>query len=94
MGRARLRVTVAYARPEHQWLEAVELPAGATARDAVEASGLFPRLPDAAGAGVGGRRVGWDHPVRDGDRVDVCRPLEEGPRERRRRMAREERAGG
>lgn len=86
-----MRATVAYARPEHQWLVEVDLPAGATVRDAVEASGLAPPAAP-GGAGIGGRPVGWDHPVRDGDRVELRRPLAQDPRERRRRRAREERA--
>ena len=42
---ARIRVEVAYAGPEGQWLVPVELDAGASALAAVQASGIAERLP-------------------------------------------------
>ena len=41
-----MRVEVAYARPDRQWLIAVELEAGASARDAVERSGILAACPE------------------------------------------------
>ena len=91
----KFKATVAYARPEHQWLVEVELDAAATVRDAVDASGLMEVAaryePDGIlGVGINCRRLGWDAPVAAGDRVEIYRPLRENPRERRRRLAREE----
>ncbi len=88
-------VTVACAEPDRQTVLAIELPAGATAGEALERSGIFarhPRLdPAACAIGIFGREVARGHVLRDGDRVEVLRPLADDPRERRRKLAR---AGG
>jgi putative ubiquitin-RnfH superfamily antitoxin RatB of RatAB toxin-antitoxin module len=64
----------------------LRLPAGATAREALQASGLlaeFPGLVDAA-MGVWGRNCDGDQPLRDLDRVELYRPLTVDPKEARR----------
>jgi len=63
---------------------AVRLPAGATVRDAVAASGL---AVDWSAVGIFGRRVAAEAPVSDGDRVEIYRPLVNDPKEARRRRA-------
>ena len=82
---------VAYAEPARQFLERLELPAGATVAEALARSGLaraFPTLALAdAPVGVWGRPVGRDRVLEDGDRVEVYRPLAMDPREARRRLA-------
>jgi len=84
-----LRVEVAYALPERQWLLTVELSAGASAADAVHASGLcgLAELAQPLEVGVFGRRCAADTPLLDGDRVEVYRPLSFDPMESRRRRA-------
>lgn len=86
-----LNVEVAFARPETQVLRIVHLPPGSTAADAVEASGILDRHPEidwpGAPLGVFGRRVAADQPLRDGDRVEIYRPLTADPKEQRRRRA-------
>jgi len=77
-------------------LRELELPAGATLADAVLASGIAARLPDAswrepAGAlrlAVWGRLRDAGEALHDGDRVDVTRPLRIDPKEARRLRAR------
>jgi putative ubiquitin-RnfH superfamily antitoxin RatB of RatAB toxin-antitoxin module len=63
----------------------VLLPAGATVRQALQASGL---PADGAGAwppvGIWGRLADLDDPVDDGDRVELYRPLQVDPKEARR----------
>ena len=87
MRTARLRVEVVYALAGVQQIVAVELPAGGTAGQAVDRSGL-------AGVGAGcmlgiaGRRVTRDQVLRDGDRVELLRPLLRTPDEARRARAR------
>ena len=92
---AQVRVEVVYALPERQSLIAVSLPRPATARQAVVASGLLQRYPeiqlDQLTLGVFGTVVVHDHALRDGDRVEIYRPLEIDPREARRRLARRQR---
>ncbi len=86
-----MRVEVAYARPDRQRLVTVELAAGATARDAVRASGLVDEFPEIdverARLGVFGRACADDTVLRAGDRVEIYRPLQIDPKEARRRRA-------
>jgi putative ubiquitin-RnfH superfamily antitoxin RatB of RatAB toxin-antitoxin module len=81
---------LAYARPDRQFVIAMRLPAGATAKDALmEAlrSGLGESCPeidaDSAVLGVFGRVVPGDRAVKEGDRVEVYRPLAADPRSAR-----------
>lgn len=90
-----IHVVVAYALPDDQRLVALELPAGATAREAIERSGLlaaFPDLdPDADGIGVFSQPVSPDTPLEDGDRVEIYRPLQIDPKAQRRARAKTQR---
>ncbi|MCC6212604.1 MAG: RnfH family protein [Burkholderiales bacterium] len=80
-----MRIEVVYALAGEQELVVLRLPAGTSAGDAVAASGL-----GAAGCrlGIGGREVTAAEILRDGDRVELLRPLALDPREARRRRAR------
>ena len=82
---------VAYARPDRQFVSSVQLPDGATARDALFASGLLEECaeidPATATFGVFGQVVSPDHHVREGDRVEIYRPLKMDPRTARRARA-------
>jgi len=93
-----LSVEVAYATPARQLLIALTVPAGTTARDAVERSGLATRVaglePATAAFAVFGKQVAADHPLREGDRVDVLRPLLADPKEVRRQLAAQGRTMG
>lgn len=66
----------------------MRLPAGATLRDAVLASGVLDGLAagmaDQLQPGVWGRVQAWDHRLRDRDRVELYRPLTVDPKEARR----------
>ena len=86
-----LHVEVAYALPEEQVLVALEVEEGTTVRDVIERSGIPARFPQArvAGETVGifGRPVALDAAVREGDRVEIYRPLMADPRQARRERA-------
>lgn len=84
-----MRVEVAYALADRQWLLAVELPVGATVGDAVDASGLIAAaaLSGPLEVGVFGRRCASTTLLVDGDRVEIYRPLSFDPMESRRRRA-------
>ncbi len=86
-----LRVEVGYALPEHEDSVSLSLPAGATALDALRASRLLERHPEIDLArqkiGIYGRVVGAEARLRDGDRVEVYRPLAVDPKEARRQRA-------
>ncbi len=92
-GPERIKVEVAYARTEEQACVMLELPAGLSLRDAIRESGLLQRFPEIDLAvnkvGVYGRLCNLDDAIRDGDRVEIYRPLTADPKEARRRRARE-----
>lgn len=86
-----MRIEVAHATPTVQRLVRLELPAGATLREALRASGLleeFSLLPDELVVGVHGEREpNLNRPLAEHDRVEIYRPLVHEPKEARRRRA-------
>ncbi|MDJ0908359.1 MAG: RnfH family protein [Woeseiaceae bacterium] len=86
-----IRVEVVFAEPEKQRLIELEVDKGATVADVLAASGIAAsfRNADLTGLPVGiwGKVVARDATVRDGDRVELYRPLEMDPREARRLRA-------
>lgn len=89
-----MKVEVAYALADEQFLFELTMPEGATAEQAVKASPLLSLYPDLdfSKLGIFSRPVGNTTPLRDGDRVEVYRPLKADPRERRRKQVETERA--
>jgi putative ubiquitin-RnfH superfamily antitoxin RatB of RatAB toxin-antitoxin module len=89
--RATVRVQVVYAQPLHQDVVALELEAGATLREAIERSGVLLRHPEIDSrrlrVGICGRLASPASILRDGDRVEIYRPLEVDPKEMRHRRA-------
>ncbi|KGI78197.1 RnfH family protein [Oleiagrimonas soli] len=87
-----ISVQVAYAAPDSVYLRDLRLPAGATVADALQACDLGQVLPaldvSALPVGIFSRKVGHDHRLRDGDRVELYRPLQLDPMQARRRRAR------
>lgn len=85
----RLGVTLAYSpspRRVQEWV--LVLPAGATVLQAVEAAGIGRDDPAwCAGSldvGIWGRKVAPEQALRDGDRVELYRPLRVDPKVARR----------
>ena len=85
MNRPNIRVEVAYARPDRQLILETQVPEGSSCTDAVHSSGIlqaFPEIdPDRAAMGIFGKRVmnPARHPVAEGDRVEIYRPLKVAP---------------
>lgn len=86
-----ISVEVVYALPDRQRLLSLRVPSGCTAREAVDRSGIreeFPEIdPDRQPLGVFGRRCPPDRELREGDRVEIYRPLKADPKEVRRELA-------
>ena len=86
-----LGVEVAYARPERQLIVPLSVPVGTSAWQAVEKSGIFQQFPEVAIAdlslGIFSKAVKPEHVLREGDRVEIYRPLLADPKEVRRRRA-------
>lgn len=85
-------IEVVYALPERQTLLKLSLKAGATVRTAIERSGLCATYPELDitrnKVGIFGKRVAPDTALKNGDRVEIYRPLSVDPKDARRRRAR------
>jgi putative ubiquitin-RnfH superfamily antitoxin RatB of RatAB toxin-antitoxin module len=93
-----VRIVVVYCpRPGEVDIRELDVPAPLTVRDALAASGLLEAHPaiDLATQRVGiwGRRCRLDDSVREGDRIEVYRPLRVDPKEARRLRYRAQKAG-
>jgi hypothetical protein len=87
-----MRVQVAYAGPGVEALVDVEVAAGAVVADAVRLSGVIERLrltEAALSYAIHGQRAAAGTPLREGDRVELLRPLTADPKAARRRRAAE-----
>ncbi len=83
-----MNVSVVYAGVADQHALSVELTDGATVEQAIMASGLLALVPElqleSMRVGIWNRNAKLDTVVRDGDRVEVYRPLVVDPKEARR----------
>jgi putative ubiquitin-RnfH superfamily antitoxin RatB of RatAB toxin-antitoxin module len=88
---ATLSVEVVYALSSGEDAVTLALAPGATAADAVRVSGVLERHPEIdlgrQKIGIHGRVVAEKAPLRDGDRVEIYRPLPVDAKEARRRRA-------
>lgn len=74
-----MQVGVTYSEPGQQiWLN-IEVPEGATAREAIERSGILAQFPhidlEAQKVGIFGRLVKPDAALRAGDRIEIYRAI-------------------
>ena len=87
---------MAFATPERQWLWQVQLPDGATvarcARRGARAVGGQSHVPWDADVGIFGELCERSAVPRDGDRIELYRPLKLDPKESRRERARARKA--
>jgi putative ubiquitin-RnfH superfamily antitoxin RatB of RatAB toxin-antitoxin module len=78
--------------------QVLQLADGIVLGDAVKASGLSLRFPDldwrhAMTPGIWGRAVEWDQVLKEGDRIELCRPLTVDPKVARRERFKRQGAG-
>lgn len=100
------RCVVAYATRDHQYLWTVDLPQQATVAEAISAARGFAadtrttrgtrqeieQIPwDTAPVGIFGEVCDRQSVPADGDRIELYRPLQSDPRERRREKVRRDR---
>lgn len=94
----RITIEVVYATPGRQTLIEIDVATGTTAGEAIALSGIRAAHPEIelAGARVGifSRLAPLDAVLREGDRVEIYRPLHAGPREARRRRVEGRRRAG
>jgi putative ubiquitin-RnfH superfamily antitoxin RatB of RatAB toxin-antitoxin module len=95
---ARLSIEVCYASAGEQALIGVELPAGATLQQALDASGILRRFPQidlsTQKVGVFGKLKPLDTVLADHDRVEIYRPLLVDPKVSRQRRVEKTRKAG
>ena len=87
-----IAVEVAFAACDKQMVACIQLPVNATARQAVEQSGLAAQFSNfdfgCAPLGIFGAKVPDNHILENNDRVEVYRPLSQSAPESRRQRAR------
>lgn len=86
-----LHIEVVLAMPDKQELVTLDLAAGATVADAIEQSGIAGMFTgfelDRDKVGIFGQQATMEQELRDGDRVEIYRPLIADPKEARRQRA-------
>ncbi|MDR2882127.1 MAG: RnfH family protein [Azoarcus sp.] len=92
-----IEIEVVYALPHYQDVVMVKLPEGATAREAVEASGLLLKYPEIEldernRLGIYNKLARSDTVLREHDRVEIYRPLIADPKAVRKLRAEEGKA--
>jgi uncharacterized protein len=93
MAEGMIRVEVVYAAVDRQQLLSLEVPAGTTLLDAVQASGIGKLFPEfdlsTCALGIFGKVINDPHvhPLQDGERIEIYRPLLADPKEVRRLRA-------
>jgi len=86
-----IRVEVCYANPQQQWLLPIELPPESVVSQAIEASGILSHSPELTleilKVGIFGKKCPLDTVLKEGDRVEIYRPLTIDPKVARRLRA-------
>ncbi|MDA8329344.1 MAG: RnfH family protein [Betaproteobacteria bacterium] len=87
----RIKVEVAYAKPDAQVIIPIELSPGADVQTAIETSGIQEKFPEIDASrnkmGIFGKQVKLDYTLREGDRVEIYRPLIADPKAVRQQRA-------
>ena len=83
-------VAVVYAISSRQQIINLSLSENMTALEAVKLSGLIPKNPEIERyplvLGLFGKKITHDHLLQSGDRIEICRPLINDPRDMRRKF--------
>jgi len=91
MPESLIDIEVAYATVAQQTVVALKLAVGSTAAEAITASGLLSRFPEISSAvlhvGIFAQVCGLNQLLKQGDRVEIYRPLRHDPKEARRQRA-------
>jgi len=93
------RITLGFSpSPRRCFEQSLEVADGATAHEAVRASLVpleYPQLDwQALTPGMRGKAIDWQHRLKDGDRLELCRPLKVDPKVARRERFRQQGARG
>lgn len=84
-------IEVAYATPDKQKIVECQIANGTTPREAIKQSGIIQYFPEIdlenCDLGVFGKAITADYALKDGDRIEIYRPLIADPKEVRRQRA-------
>lgn len=90
-----IRVEVAYAEPQRSVVKSFSLPPEALIADALRAAAADQEFTgidlSAAAVGIFGKVAPREQPLKDGDRIEIYRPLAEEPKLARRTRAKKAR---
>jgi putative ubiquitin-RnfH superfamily antitoxin RatB of RatAB toxin-antitoxin module len=89
-----MNIGVCYADSERQlWLR-MEVPDGSSVEQAIQRSGILKRFPEidlsVQKVGIFGKLVKLDAPIKEGDRIEIYRPIIADPKTVRRRVMEED----
>ena len=91
MAEVLVDVEVVYARPEQQVIMALKMPETATVEQAINASGILSHFPEidltANKVGIFAKTCALEQVLKQGDRVEIYRPLLHDPKDARRQRA-------
>lgn len=89
--RSLMKIELLYALPEEQDLLSLSVEPSTTVEQAILASGILQRYPEIDltknPVGIFSKLVDLQHKLRDGDRIEIYRPLIIDPKEARRLRA-------
>jgi uncharacterized protein len=92
---APIRIEIAYAEPQRAIVKAYRLALGACVADALRLAALDPDFADVdlanSAFGIFGRLTRADQALKEGDRIEIYRPLTADPKVARRARAKEAR---
>jgi putative ubiquitin-RnfH superfamily antitoxin RatB of RatAB toxin-antitoxin module len=95
MKEALLQIEIAYAEPQRAIVKTFQLAPQSRVADAMRLAALDPDFSgvdlDNSAVGIFGRVVQADHPLKDGDRIEIYRPLTADPKTARRARAKQAR---
>lgn len=93
-----IRIEVAYGTPDKQTLLSLEVPPDTSVKEAIQTSGILQIHSDidlsVNKVGVWNRTCKLDAKLRNGDRIEIYRPLIADPKEVRRKRAEKAKAEG
>ncbi len=88
---APLQIEIAYAEPQRAVVKSFRLVPGSRVADAMRLAALDPDFSgvdlENSALGIFGRVVGTDYPLKEGDRIEIYRPLSADPKTARRARA-------
>lgn len=86
-----IEVELVYINPEQQFLNKIKIPVGSTIRQAIDQSDVLSRFEEINleknKVGVFSKTQSLDYVLKEGDRVEIYRPLIVDPKEARRQRA-------